>query len=167
MVLFYYLQLLLYHSFLNVLTGSEGVCPCQSLLHFGPYHTLQSFVTLPISVHLHIQFFTHLFISLLRSIHLDLYPSFTPHLIPLHLPHLRLKFHPSLHLILYPYFYHHYIPLCLPLHHKLPPPLHLHLNIRPLPIPLPLPLPILFLLLLHSFHIPIILTKIFLTINFI
>ena len=57
MLFFSYLKLLLCHLSLNLLTGSAGVYTCQFLLCFGLFHYLHICVPLPLTVHLHFQFF--------------------------------------------------------------------------------------------------------------
>ena len=84
MMLFSYLQQILSHFLLNVITGSKEGGPHQYLLRFSPSHTLHAFVPPPIPF-LHILFF----------------------------PHLCQKLHPSLCIIISPYFSSFYLPLPL------------------------------------------------------
>ena len=130
-VLFSYLQLLLSHLLLNLLTVSEKYCPLKFLLNFCPSQPLHVCVPLHLLL-LHIKFSLHLCLKIHPYIFILLSPCFYPRSLPLPFPLLHILFCTP------PNFSPCSLPLCLPLTHHLSPPLHLHLH--PLPIFLPLPL---------------------------
>ena len=168
MVFFSYVKLVLYHPFLNVLSGSEVVYPHHFMLHLGLYLPLNICVPLSLPVHLNLYLCPHLPLSIHHFILLYLSPPFYPNPLPLlHLqfcPHIRLKFHPPICLPISSWP-HHYLPLRLPLPCPLHPPLHIHLTIHLRPIPIPIPILFLFLFLPHRLHVPINFTYIFFTIT--
>ena len=135
-------------------------------------------------------FFTHINLSLLPSLHLYLYPTYSPYplLLPclhLHFFHIHIKIYTSIYLILTPYFSPCNLPLPLPLlyiHIFTPSTFYLHFLTLRFPLIHHI-FPIVFLPLFHLvflflllfllliifriFYVPIILSYIFLNTTFI